>query len=876
MLKHPCASERLSLISPVFTEDMRLSFALLFQLLSLTFISAAPAALGPDVTATSIPPQSTICGEIVNSCNDTFAAKQAYDCLKSVPFDPAVATNFIQYYNDTIQFHSTLAYLKNPPSSYQQPAVDIEAGLQRIQDEINNGTFPNQYAFEATLQNLVYSAHDAHLQLQSGILDVFTFMSPYSLVSLSEDGVQIPKVYVVDDISLQQSDSGFTPSAIKTINGQDVTAYLTQFAAVNSAGNIEPNADWNDLMTSWAAYIQDDYSTLEAYVEFFPGDTIALGFENGTEPDPLSWQAVYNSPGPTGPLATGGDFYNFFVLGFYPASYDPNAPDPCANSSDSSTAAATAASTSSSSISSSSDGATPSVTSFPGSAYPNDTDVFQPNLYPSGGGFLTGYFLTNISTAVLSIPTFNMEGDDIQTFSDTIQKFLDTAHNAGLSKVLIDLQQNLGGETLLADDTFKRFFPSNDTFRGSRLRAQPFANVIGNTFTQFYQDQISQNSSVYDDLSASDFVATSRIDVETNQNFTSWAQFFGPHPFNGDLFTTVQRENISDSLYDNETLGIDIPGASVPATSRQLYDPENIILLTDGLCSSACAVFVEMMHHEAGVKAVTVGGRPSSGPMQIASGTRGAQIYLAQNIDDDISVAESFNATTNTSLPDREVDTWIDFLSVNLRDQIRREDFETDGTPVQFLYDAADCRIFYTADTLSDYSKLWRYAVRAIDDPSSLCVQGSTSFSSTRATGSAASSPPPPSQKSIYNASLTYGTSNQFTNFLPSDLELDDYFPASVKGGSVRVQPVHQVCNNHGNGCSFGRCQLTKDEHRVEEFNGRQVHYYSGTCPTNNVASSGFVGLSTKVDEPAEYQRRWRGGEGASLLRRSFGAFRGK
>ncbi|KAM0798969.1 hypothetical protein BDR22DRAFT_857304 [Usnea florida] len=861
---------------------MRLAFALLCHVLSLTFISATIAGLGPDVTATSLPPQSTKCGDIVNSCNATFTAKQAYDCLNSVPFDPAVATNFIQYYNDTIQFHSTLAYLKNPPSSYQQPAVDIEAGLQRIQDEINNGTFPNQYSFEATLQNLVYSAHDAHLQLQSGILDVFTFMSPYSLVSLSDDGVQIPKVYVVDDISLQLSDIDFTPSAIKTINGQDVTAYLTQIAAVNSAGNIEPNADWNDLMTSWAAYIQDDYSTLEAYVEFFPGETIALGFENGTDLKPLPWQAVYNSPGPTGPLATGGDFYNFFVLGFYPASYDPNAPDPCAssvNSSDSSTTAtisvvATAASTSLSSIISSSDGAT--VTSFPNSAYPNNTDVFQPNLYPSGGGFVTGYFLTNISTAVLSIPTFNMEGGDIQTFSDTIQNFLDTAHNAGLSKVLIDLQQNLGGETLLAVDTFKRFFPSNDTFRGSRLRAQPFANVIGNTFTQFYQDQRSQNSSVYDDLSASDFVATSRIDVETNQNFTSWAQFFGPHPFNDDLFTTVQRENISDSLFDNETLGIQITGASVPATSGQLYDPENIILLTDGLCSSACAVFVEMMHHEAGVKAVTVGGRPSLGPMQIASGTRGAQIYLAQNIDDDISVAEYFNATTNSSLPDREVDTWIDFLSVNLRDQIRREDFETDGTPVQFLYDAADCRIFYTADTLSDYSKLWRYAVRASDDPSSLCVQGSTGFSYTKVAGSAASSPPPTSQTSVYNASLTSGTTNQFTNFLPSDLELDDYFPASVKGGSVRVRPVNQACNNHGNGCSFGRCQLTTDEHRVEEFNGRQVHYYSGTCPTNSVASSGFVGLSTKVDEPAEYHRRWRDVEGAPSLRRSFGAFRGK
>ena len=262
--------------------------------------------------------------------------------------------------------------------------------------------------------------------------------------------------------------------------------------------------------------------------------------------------------------------------------------------------------------------------------------------------------------------------------------YLTQFHTAGLSKVLIDLQQNLGGDTLLAVDTFKHFLPSNDTFSGSRLRAQPLAGVIGNTFTTFFQDQKSKISSVYDDLRPSDFVSTSRIDVETNQDFTSWAQFLGPHPFNGDFFTTVQRENMSNSLFDDETLGIDIYGASVPATPPRFYTPENIILLTHGLRSSACAVFVEMMHHEAGIKAVTVGGLPSAGPMQNSSGTRGAQIYLAENIDDDISVAEGFNVTTIGFLPDREFDTWIDFLSVNLRDQIWREDSESDGTPWRY------------------------------------------------------------------------------------------------------------------------------------------------------------------------------------------------
>jgi hypothetical protein len=89
-----------------------------------------------------------------------------------------------------------LAYLKDPPTSYQQPGVDLLAGLQHLQDGINNGIFPNQYEFEAALQTLLYATHDAHVNLYAGILAAFTFASPYDIVSLSIDGIQLPKVYL--------------------------------------------------------------------------------------------------------------------------------------------------------------------------------------------------------------------------------------------------------------------------------------------------------------------------------------------------------------------------------------------------------------------------------------------------------------------------------------------------------------------------------------------------------------------------------------------------------------------------------------------------------------------------------------------------------
>lgn len=74
--------------------------------------------------------------------------------------------------------------------------MDFLQGLEQIQQSIDNGGFPNQYAFEATLQNLILSAHDLHLYLVSGILGVFTFASPLRIVSASIDGIQVPKVYI--------------------------------------------------------------------------------------------------------------------------------------------------------------------------------------------------------------------------------------------------------------------------------------------------------------------------------------------------------------------------------------------------------------------------------------------------------------------------------------------------------------------------------------------------------------------------------------------------------------------------------------------------------------------------------------------------------
>lgn len=294
------------------------------------------------------------------------------------------------------------------------------AGLIDLQQGIQNGIFSNQYEFEAALQALLYATHDAHVNLFAGALAVFGFGSSYELVSLSIDGVQIPKVYLAVDLDASNSFTSYTPSAIASINGIDTTTYLTDFASNNSYGTLEPHADWNQLMLSAAQDIQGIASVFNGGATFYPGDTVTFHLENGTDIVD-TFLAVYYSQGNTGPLQTGGDFYNFFVLGFYPDSYDPDLIDNNTVNVTESAAASSAAPSSTSTISSSSSAniggiimtvggyATGTSTVAPSStstetvvspttctqswgntAYPDCPDVAQPDLGADDGGYVSG------------------------------------------------------------------------------------------------------------------------------------------------------------------------------------------------------------------------------------------------------------------------------------------------------------------------------------------------------------------------------------------------------------------------------------------------------------------------------------------------------
>ena len=184
-----------------------------------------------------------------------------------------------------------------------------------------------------------------------------------------------------------------------------------------------------------------------------------------------------------------------------------------------------------------------------------------------------------------------------------------------------------------------------------------------------------------------------------------------------------------------------------------------------------------MMHHQAGAKVVAVGGRPATGPMQGVAAGRGARSYSLSVLDANIGFAQGLLSSRGSPdanfLPNRTTanDVYIVDAGINLRDQVRQDD----ETPLQFTYEAADCRIFWTPKTIFSYAALWQYAADAIWSNASLCVSGSTGFSNNGSQTAADESPAPPeslSKLSPFNMTEYLSTlSNQTPALDSSDLE---------------------------------------------------------------------------------------------------------
>lgn len=610
-----------------------------------------------------------------------------------------------------VEFQSTLTYLKEPPSSYYNGGVDIVAGLNAIQDKINNGTYDNEYDFENDVAVLINQAHDGHFSFEGYAYNgVFRWRRTrmISLISGSSDGTEAPKIWAVQDYN--KTNAGYTPSAVTQINGQDAVQFLQTESDLNTYH--DPDTRFN------AMFLMPNAASLGYFTNplEYPGPSTNVTFENGTTSTYLNAAILQDTSG-WSYIKDGRSFYQTYITPSTSAKLlkKRDLQNPYR---------------------------TPRKLQLPREADYND-EASNPIGYPEPSIVhsasevpLAGYFIdTSAGTiGILMCQTFNTESsDDTLEFQSVVQEYIAQAQSRNVVKHIIDVRTNGGGKILLGYDTYLQFFPKSGHVPQlqSRYRGSDAANILGSQISTL---TFSDSATWY----STPFNYNFYLDDNLNP-FSDWTDLYGPTTFNNDKFTNLLRYNLSDPLTtSSDTYGIGIEMTGYGDRSNFTEDPfkaEDIVILSDGICASTCSLFAELMVQQSGVRTIAVGGRPNGGPMQPVGGTKGSMVLAA-----DFLQSAAYIVIENFAMSTSQQKNWSAILpngfgiaaaeaTVNFQDNIRKG-LEKDGTPTQFLNDTASCRIWYEPKNYLNVTSLWEKTALAafgnnggLDD--SKCVTGS-------------------------------------------------------------------------------------------------------------------------------------------------------
>ncbi|CAI6099746.1 unnamed protein product [Clonostachys chloroleuca] len=673
-------------------------------------------------------------------------AEMAYNCSASVPLVPEDALGTIDYLKNYSNFDTTLSFLKKPPPSYQKPGVDIMGRLDRVADNVRNGKYSSYAEFESDVWVITSESSEGHFSISLQLLGLFSYILNDTIVSLSRDGKELPQIYARSDIESLMSN----PSPIIELGGKPVFEYLRSYIERNTkSGFIEPHADWNAMVyngpyvfASFGVDVQQSWAFRGfQQTKIYNGKSLQVRFANGSD---VEW--VYNAGSRTNLLANNltspGNIYYGIIASPGISSGINTRSDELINRDRLEPVA----------LGERQQQNTPRPKPFhsvPLFNYPRNPDVLEVNF--GVGGIVSGYILQDDSIGVLSLPSYNPgesgTGTTALNYTNAVIEFITKAKESRVKKIVIDLSGNGGGAVFLGYTIFKLFFPSIKPSLLGRVRATPHINTIGSILTGVLQDRALPSDNlqfIYETyggrigLSAYDI-----LDLD-DREFESWSAFFGPRENNDDSFTNGARYNLSSSLMETENyLDFAIPGygSDVIWPQSELWAAEDIILLHDGLCASTCAIFSELMKTDAGVKSVAVGGIPQYGPMQGVSGTRGSSLlkfeFYSGLMDDINKILRDLGNQASASLrrwgvplddvqalplPISNSPLRIEGSGVNALDMIR---VSSPDAPLQFTYQASDCRLFHTFDTAHDIRVLWRTAAKVAGGDMSACVPGS-------------------------------------------------------------------------------------------------------------------------------------------------------
>lgn len=606
-----------------------------------------------------------------------FSPELAIQCARSVAFNQTACRLQLAEIRNFLASESTQDYWKSPPSSISLPPIDLEANLNDISSKVERNGYDTKYDFDMNIYNILVGLHDGHTAYITPTIGSFVYYHKFPIISVSEDPETPPKIYLAD----LATGGPIMGAGISQISGVSASDYIGSPAANATSPPlywIDPDTNYNQLFVPQSNPEQRS-SQLEnlgtfAARDVFPTDRPQLTLTNNTK-IPVDWYAMFNWWGLESlaqapwalPFQDQASFENMggFDTFIGPSSQQPSSP--------------------------------------PKAKHVDDLNPYSPT--PTAINTLShnaaAYYVVDDAIGVFQLHSFEAysraeEYANETQFVNNILSLTDEAlkyfHGRGIRKVVIDLTHNGGGDTAAGLAIFRHFFP----------------NMTNPSLYQNYRwslqlDAITRKASISPQSLDTVDVVTFGDQYKTTtdgQPFVDINNYLGPYTStNNGLFTKKSTLNMTKFI---EEFGYN-PNPPQP----QLFNADQLALLSDTICASTCATFSQLMADQ-GVRSVAYGGRPGRPSLQLSGGVKGRYTY-----------AYSDWLTTSSAIPNTQANRkWLPKpppytmgLRVNLANGFTNR---KDQWPAELSYRAATKSVYLTEKMATSPEERWRVAAKQI------------------------------------------------------------------------------------------------------------------------------------------------------------------
>lgn len=173
-------------------------------------------------------------------------------------------------------------------------------------------------------------------------------------------------------------------------------------------------------------------------------------------------------------------------------------------------------------------------------------------------------------------------------------------------KLILDMSHNTGGYVCLGLAMIQLFFPEHPRLV-TNIRLSPLGTQMmtsgGMGVDHFISSYGNSTAAAYQN----GYLLRPRTHPHRNMTFTD---------FVSDRCAIMDRYYLHVDPEEERRRGRPVPAAKSNVDDEGApyhpWDPENIVILTDGYCGSSCALITNMLHAKFGVKTVVIGGKASS------------------------------------------------------------------------------------------------------------------------------------------------------------------------------------------------------------------------------------------------------------------------